>query len=360
MSTATRQGRPPDRQDVILRELRGLIVGGELPPGSRLPNRLEIEEQYGASTNTVQRVLERLKREGFITVNGRNGTHVSHAPPHLTRYGLIFPSLPGELGWVRFWSALSNEALRLEQEEGRRLPAFHGIDTDSRSPEAESLCDEVREHRLAGLILVGAIHPANRPLDSALWNEPDLPRAVICPAPLGVQAATIHLEPFQERVAAFLKAKGRRKVAFIVPPHEAQWLAEQNAFWTANGFETRPYWWQLVHQSAPLGAHYAVQLLMQAKERPDTLVIIDDNLVEHAASGLVASGVRVPEEVEVVAHCNFPYPVATSFPVHRYGYDTREVLAACIRSIDLQRRGDPVPAPTTIPLQFESEMSSPH
>jgi len=355
MSTATRPGRPPDRQEVILRELRGLIVGGELPPGSRLPNRLEIEEQFGASTNTVQRVLERLKREGFITVNGRNGTHVSHTPPHLTRYGLIFPSLPQKDGWVRFWTALASEALRLEQEEGRMLPMFHGIDSHSGSPEADALCNEVREHRLAGLILMGPMHPANRPLDSALWNEPNLPRAVIGLAPPGSRAAAILLEPFEKRVAAFLRARGRRRVAFLVPPHPADWLANQNAFWTSTGFETRPYWWQLVHIAAPLGAYYAVQLLMQAKERPDTLVIVDDNLVEHAASGLLAAGVRIPEEIEIVAHSNFPFQVATTFPVHRFGYDSREVLAACIRAIDAQRRGEPVPAQIHIPLVFENE-----
>jgi len=43
--------------------------------------------------------------------------------------------------------------------------------------------------------------------------------------------------------------------------------------------------------------------------RPDALVVADDNLVTCATQGIAASGVQVPGELDVVAHCNFPHPL---------------------------------------------------
>src|SRR5207249_5277576 len=104
----SRLGRPADRQEAVVQELRERIVGGTLPPGSRLPTRLEIEQQFGVGSGTVQRALDRLKQDGFVQTSGRNGTFVVEEPPHLTRYAVVFPSLPQGTGWLRFWTALSS------------------------------------------------------------------------------------------------------------------------------------------------------------------------------------------------------------------------------------------------------------
>src|ERR1043165_1634150 len=89
-----RLGRPSDRQDLIVQELREQIVAGELAPGSRLPTRESIGQKYGAGANTWKRALDKLRDDGFIKSSGRNGTHVCPEPPHLTRYGVVFPDTP--------------------------------------------------------------------------------------------------------------------------------------------------------------------------------------------------------------------------------------------------------------------------
>jgi DNA-binding LacI/PurR family transcriptional regulator len=80
-------------------------------------------------------------------------------------------------------------------------------------------------------------------------------------------------------------------------------------------------------------------LLMHSNqtERPDALLITDDNLIEPVTAGLVAAGVRVPDDLEIVAHCNFPWPAPTHLPITRVGYNVRRLLADCIASIDRQR-----------------------
>jgi DNA-binding LacI/PurR family transcriptional regulator len=97
---------------------------------------------------------------------------------------------------------------------------------------------------------------------------------------------------------------------------------------------------------------------MQARpqDRPDGLIVADDNMVEHATAGLVAAGAKVGEELDVVAHCNFPWAGPTVLPLKRLGYDARTVLQTCIELIDRQRRGESVPAVTRIEAKFEEEV----
>ena len=86
MATSTSTlGRPADRTRLIVQTLRNQIVEGELPPGGRLPTREEVERRFGAGASTVQKALEQLRRDGFVEVNGKQGTYVVPNPPHLTR-----------------------------------------------------------------------------------------------------------------------------------------------------------------------------------------------------------------------------------------------------------------------------------
>ena len=61
--------------------------------------------------------------------------------------------------------------------------------------------------------------------------------------------------------------------------------------------------------------------VVQQPERPDGLIVTDDNLLTSASEGLLAAGVRVPEEVSVVALTNFPNLVPSAVPVTRIGFD---------------------------------------
>ena len=76
----------------------------------------------------------------------------------------------------------------------------------------------------------------------------------------------------------------------------------------------------------------------------DALIVMDDNLVEHASAGILAAGVRVPEQLDVVAHCNFPWPAPSVLPVARLGYRAAEVLDRCVDWINARREGRPLHA----------------
>jgi hypothetical protein len=48
------------------------------------------------------------------------------------------------------------------------------------------------------------------------------------------------------------------------------------------------------------------ELLMHQRDRPDGLIILDDNLAGPALQGLAQAGVRLGQDLDVVTHCNFP------------------------------------------------------
>ena len=65
----------------IMNQLRGFIERGELRAGDSLPTVRQLAGDLGVAPNTVARAYAELQEEGWLTSEGRRGTHVaSHAP----------------------------------------------------------------------------------------------------------------------------------------------------------------------------------------------------------------------------------------------------------------------------------------
>jgi len=125
------------------------------------------------------------------------------------------------------------------------------------------------------------------------------------------------------------------------------------------GMETRPYWNLSFDGTYSIGNAMHLLTRLSPEDRPDSLVISDDNLVEAGLTGVVASGVKVPDDLEVVVHCNFPNPPAAILHVKKIGFDCRELLHVCCNLIDMQRRGEPVPLEVQLPAICEDELGAP-
>ncbi len=68
-STETLQGQ-------LARQVRGLILGGDLPPGAELPSIRSLASEQKVSVVTVQRAYEALEREGLIQARRGRGFFV--------------------------------------------------------------------------------------------------------------------------------------------------------------------------------------------------------------------------------------------------------------------------------------------
>jgi DNA-binding LacI/PurR family transcriptional regulator len=349
--------RTPVKQQRIIASLREAIVSGAHPPGQQLPTREVLEKRYRVSRVTIQRVLDRLTADGLTYARGRNGTFVHERPPHLHRYGLLFPWRPARDGrWSRLWQALRNEAEALGNEPDRSIAIYYG----PQNPPDESFARlhyDIRAHRLAGLIFASA--PGNL-RGTPVLEHPGLPRAAIMPCQdlAGVAAVDLPPESMLTRAVEHLQQRGRRRVAVLLGKHSSSVCEFLENQLCERGFEHRPYWLQRVHPDLPEAAREVAHLIFHANpsERPDALIVADDNLVEYAVAGLLAAGLRVPEDVEVVAHCNFPWPAPSPIPLKRVGFDARETLLACIEQADLQRRGEFPKEVRCIEARFEDEL----
>jgi DNA-binding LacI/PurR family transcriptional regulator len=221
------------------------------------------------------------------------------------------------------------------------------------------LLREIDSHTLAGLIF------ATQP--SALANTPMLQArgvarvAIMKPGweSLGVPAISLDDDSFVSKALDYLAARGRKRVALFAAVQDKVRQEAFDAGAASRGLVTKPWWKQPLPVTPPECAAQVAMLLGHPDqgERPDGVVIADDNMVESVTSGLVRVGVRVPDDMEIVGHCNFPWPAPSVVPVQRLGYDSRQTLRACIDVIDAQLRGE-TPKAIRIPAVFESELQS--
>lgn len=125
---------PIERQDLpnlAVRQLRKLIVGGRLAPGTPLVER-EVSAQLGVSRTPLREALAELSREGLVTARGGRGLQVAPLDPDEVRqiYPVIAalercalaaasPFTPGQLDELHrtndlFWESEQDPVARVE------------------------------------------------------------------------------------------------------------------------------------------------------------------------------------------------------------------------------------------------------
>jgi len=356
---------PKLKEDRVLRRIRKQIIDGRYEPGSRLPTRAELEEEHEVSRQTMQNVFDSLLNEGFVESRGRHGTFVTDHPPHLSNYGLVFTRHPADKdGWPNFWTAMFNEAQALHRDGRRHFHAFYGGGfTDHSSGSYEDLRDMVTSGRLAGLIFPARPHHL---VGTPILEQPGMPRVMISGAEMspGAMSVAIPSQHVLAKALDHLQACGRKRIAFVIGNGGGTYLNEINSqvseMCSDRGLATS---YELIQGCDPLRSGYARRTAaliakLPRDQRPDGLVIGDDNLVGDTIAGLTRgpAGLKIGEDIDVVAHANFPWVTPAPPTVTRVGFDIREVMRTCIENIDLQRRGEQPPTTTTIPARLESEL----
>ena len=355
--------RSTAKQDRVVAAIRREITQGKLKPGAQLLAQPQLAKRYGVSLATVGLALNRLAREGHVHARHRRGTFVVDKPPHLNNYALVFFKDPAAsfatTPWSRYHTALANEARTLQDQNRGRILPFYGIDDHGDSDDYQRLLSYLAAQRLAGIIFTD--HPY-LVQGSPILDQPGIPRVAL----MGKQhfpqvpAVTFDGQTWIEKGLDHLVARGRKRVAIVAQAQtllDEAWLSQAVA---VRGLACPPQWRQVITPTWAPAARNVVHLLLSgtAGQRPDGLLITDDNFVEYALAGLIAAGRHVPDDVEVVTHCNFPWPPPAVLPVTQLGFDIRATLRTAMDLIDRQRRGETVPGLTLMPALFEPELNS--
>jgi len=349
----------------ITERLRKRIVAGDWHPSERLPSQTALKREYHASHLTVQRAIHRLVEQGFVATQERSGVFVGSRLPHHHDYALIFAEAAAKVKtWSRFYTGLLNAAPSVARQQGCQLPLFFGIDAQHTGPDYERLSQLVEERRLAGLIFVQGEHYV---AETPLLRQPDLVRVALSTGHTYANLPVVSYDPreFVLRAFRYFVGHGRQRVALVTVPPTSD-IATGIAYHferelTTNNLISRPYWTLHVSAQEPVAARNCVRLLMEANpsDRPDALLIADDNLVEDAVQGLISAGVRVPQDLVVVAHSNLPWAGHQRLPLAWLGFDTAHVLQLCIELLRQQQRGEHVPPQTWITPTFSPGTAAP-
>ena len=350
--------RTPVKHQKIVGMLKSEIVNGTFPPGSRMPTRDDLKERFSVSRITVQLAMDRLRREGFVITNGRNGTTVAEQPPHLFHYGIVYPGRPTRRGspWLRYWEAIDQEVKALTLSGPRRFTSYYNFNGHIDEPDYVRLKADLHGQRLVGVFFIQLF---NQYMDMVMDEAPNMPYVALAGKPHREMPIIVSESGFLTKALDHLKSRGRKRIAFVTGPRTVlmqgvdQMLAERD-------MSTESYWQLQFHLEMTQPARQVLELLMRAgnDNRPDGIIITDDNIVEQATMGLAASGVRIPEQLDVVAHCNFPWPTPSYVPSRRLGFDARRIIATAIARLDEQRQGQTTVPVSMIPLQFEDELSA--
>lgn len=349
--------RASPRQQQVVRDIRERIVSGMLKPGTRLPQRTELVRQFDVSGITIQRALDQLADEGHLYAIPGTGTFVSKYPPHEHRYGIVLPleRLPAEwrrqAGWSHFWTAVSHMAEHFSDSEEQRLTVYYGINGHVDVPDYLRLKADIEAGRLAGLFLLNYRHNLTQ-LEIPPTRLPTL--SLIGEAP----AVVLDMASFFTGALEELRRRGRRRIAVLLPHKFSQPRVPLEALFGTAGFDLPPWRKQYLWAWGDMESiRNAVQALLRgpAGERPDGLIIADDHLVTYATVGIIASGLTVPDDLDVVAYANFPLPTLSHVPALRRGFDARTVLKEAVRLADAMRGRAHAPAEVLIPAISEQE-----
>jgi len=343
------------------------VLNGTYCPGQKLPPRKDLVTETGTAWVTVHRAFERLQREGVVRSVSGHGTFVTERPPCLYRIGIVVPpDNPQLVGGV------ADAMWRVAQEMERGGPfsfrkyslamteQFRNADEDLDGPR---LLADIKERRLAGIIFAQNPWPIAY---SEILQQKRIPMNAMMSS---------RRDPYKHVVAMYsgredellkimlkkLTKAGGKRVALLMPPthYTRKTLENIHDLCVKCGLETRPYWCQRPDYRQPQWTMNCVELLMRLPEhdRPDCMAILDDSLTESAALGLKAAGVRVPEDLKVVAHANFPLNRKLVQPFVHVGIDHYEILVNAIRSLRLPQGLRKTAPDITFPIRDESEIN---
>jgi len=348
------------RSGDVARTLRGRILDGTYAPGSKLPTFDSLVDEFGLSRASLQLAIKQLRDDGFVFSLHRSGIFVVDYPPHTHQFALAFARRPGSIRWNNYHAALHAESeVVAAARTGVSIQSYFAIDNHPPSPSLKTLLHDAEHHRIAGTILTPGtafllqsegFAVRERPCVAVSHEPEDAP---------GIPVVNFDTDLlFQKAVRRLAERKCKR--AAYIGDHLTMRHAPVKL--TRYGMELHP------HGICPIGKDYRgtvyaiVRLLLgyPKSQRPDGLIIATDTHEPEALSALHDAGIRIGRDIQVVAHCNWPWPVDSPMPVHRLGYHIHDMLNACIDRISAMRTGQDPPLLTRIEPFFEEELKERH
>lgn len=311
-----------------------------------MPTHRLLQAELGASSATLQKAFDRLAEQGFVVAHGAMGTFVAATLPNVSCIALVLPEVVGVGPWNRFW-ATGKRVAEEWADGGHTIRCYHLAGGSVASEGYHQLCRDVADGGIAGLLFMTAPYF----LKGSELLSMDVPRVVFpgrAPDCATYGASVVVLVPGQvlDTVVARFAAAGRRRLAAITARNQGPvWMEQCLPLLRAHGITTRPEWWLGMPVSTEVAdcSRGLAQLLfsLPERQRPDALLITDDNLVPHVTAGMLDAHPGGALDVTVIGHANFPAATRAAVPCLRFGPDMVGMMRAAVAEIELLAGGAP-------------------
>jgi len=344
----------------IVTDLRSRIAGGEFLPGAQLPLRAELLREYDASLGTIQKAVNLLQDEGFLTNSGPNGTRVAADSPHLFTVGIIVPTKPDdeEQIWDTFFQSF---ALAIEEYlycGGHfKFKFYYGVERHSENSAAyRELLEDIECRRIAGTIILQRMTLSERMINAISV----LPAVVFSGrtfAGENIIPLKIDFLKMAEVACKLLAAIGKKQPAVIantgLPLDFVPEIVKRAARQGLATDETMILGMCLCREAVPWCEQLVKSLLAGSRKgRPDSIILLNENFLDVIKNTLRQLGLG---NITVVSHCNFPVKTPSVENVIRVGNDVRTSLLLALAALKDAPQSNRLPL--LLPVVDESQIN---
>jgi hypothetical protein len=322
---------------IVIEDIRKQILDGHWKPRHRIPIREELISRYNTSRATIQKAIDELLREGFITSNGKSGTFVSITPPNLNSVAVIFPSAGQDSGsWDQLWSLFVGQKRYFEKKFNRIFVFYFLTDGGRDCPEFIRLRNDAAGSKLSGIIM--PFPPSETILDEL--RQYHVPMVAVTREDFHKDLNTVWLDydSFFSQAISHIKSQKCRTAALIInyqlPGDYVENFVTEAARNGINVPENLIQGAGLEHLAQPWITRL-IRLMMQpgSTGRPDALIVANQNLLDAVINGLQQEHLVVGKDIELIVHTNFPSQRPNGFDVLRIGFNVHKILDVCIATL---------------------------
>jgi len=331
-----------------------VIRSGQYSEGELLPKEDELAAAYGYSRSTVNRALQRLKDEGYLTRKPGFGTIVrSGSTASAIRIGLLVPGLNNTEIFEPICKSVAEQSTRLGYSLYWNQQDFTADGTDH-ARLADSVCANCIDEGIQGLLFA----PASRVPDMEDLNHRILAELSkhgvkvvlldrdITRWPGRSSVDLVGLDNFQAgyTVANHLIERGARSIIFLVHRFMAEpaWVRLHGAKVAvmAAGNNCDPI--RLVELSSDHGD--IVQHVRQTDGLPDAIICGNDTLAARVYQSCVGNRVAVPQDLLLAGFDDVIYARHLGVPLTSYRQPCDAIATSALEQLKARLRGSLLPA----------------
>ncbi len=314
--------------------IKDQIISGQWRCGEKIPSYEGLGKLFGVSQITVRQVIANLKQQNYLISRERQGVFVCEKPPFRSRIGI---AMANELRQVKFWREMAHSLHLAASKRGCELVIYENLQHEPAA--RERLLNDLKRRLLGGLYVTFREETADELFPQ--WRvEPDIPKFTFEPyhPPYPNQVVLkLGSNLLIRRGVEYLHGQNCRRIAYFGNHGAERLLPEYQKQIKAFNLESPPEWQLFFMMEIKEMAAKTANLLLQlpVERRPQAFFVSDDNLTLPVLQGVIEAGVKVPRDLVILSHCNWPEPQSNLLPVKYLGYNLADVAE---RSLDALNR----------------------